>query len=141
MGGPAPRARSELVLASREEDALVALLLVVGDAVFLAPKAPVENLSVAGRTARDLVGPRIAHRHRPRRRAAGQQQTTEHQPTRDHAARQRAALLIWPRGGTHGGMVAQLRPVGRPGAFRALICRLDLLRNAPIVPLLDSATG
>src|SRR5258706_13087993 len=25
-----------------------------------------------------------------------------------------------------------------PGAFRALICRLDLLGNAPIVPLLDS---
>src|SRR6266851_3660241 len=61
--------RSDLFLASREEDPLVPLLLVVRDAGLLAPKAPVEKLSVAGRTVRDLVGLRIAHRHRPRRRA------------------------------------------------------------------------
>jgi hypothetical protein len=68
------RARSDLFLASREEDPLVPLLLVVRDAVLLAPKAPVEKLSVAGRTVRDRVGLRIAHRDQLRRRAAGQQQ-------------------------------------------------------------------
>src|SRR5260370_16166869 len=47
MGGPARRGRSDLFLASREEDLLVPLLLVVRDAGLLAPKGPVEKLSVA----------------------------------------------------------------------------------------------
>jgi len=58
LGGNKPSARghgitsrSDLFLASREEDPLVPLLLVVRDAGLLAPKAPVEKLSVASRTA------------------------------------------------------------------------------------------
>jgi hypothetical protein len=47
MGGPARRGRSDLFLASREEVLLVPLLLVVRDARLLAPKGPVEKLSVA----------------------------------------------------------------------------------------------
>src|SRR5260370_24671079 len=47
MGGPARRGRSDVFLASRAEDLLVPLLLVVRDARLLAPKGPVEKLSVA----------------------------------------------------------------------------------------------